>query len=78
TDMGLTSFMHNLLVELPNSRTQEYEADKIGLRLMSKACYDPKAAVEYVGQFGCLNALRRLKVEGESTSLQRIHQAPNV
>lgn len=34
------------LLELPNSRTQEIEADLIGLRLMSRACYDPRAAPE--------------------------------
>ncbi|KAF2150560.1 hypothetical protein K461DRAFT_244311 [Myriangium duriaei CBS 260.36] len=35
-DLGLTK---------PNSRTQESEADYIGLLIMSEACYDPRAAV---------------------------------
>lgn len=30
--------------ELPNSRTQEMEADQIGLQLAADACYDPRAA----------------------------------
>ena len=30
--------------ELPNSRTQESEADRIGLQLAAEACFDPKAA----------------------------------
>lgn len=33
------------LVNLPNSRTAEYEADKIGIELAAKAGYDPHAAV---------------------------------
>ena len=30
--------------ELPNSRTQETEADEIGLTISARACYDPRAA----------------------------------
>ena len=37
----------NLGVILPYSRAQEYEADHIGLILMSKAGYDPKSAVSF-------------------------------
>lgn len=34
----------NLLRELPHSRTQELEADHIGMHLAARACYDPAAA----------------------------------
>jgi len=34
-------------VLLPYSRTQEYEADRVGLILMAKAGYDPEAAVGF-------------------------------
>lgn len=34
----------SLFRELPNSRTQELEADEIGLLLAADACYDPRAA----------------------------------
>ncbi len=34
----------NLLSELPHSRTQELEADHIGMHLAARACYDPAAA----------------------------------
>jgi predicted Zn-dependent protease len=33
-----------LVVNLPNSRTAEKEADRIGIELAAKAGYDPKAA----------------------------------
>jgi predicted Zn-dependent protease len=32
-----------ILAELPNSRTQETEADEIGMYLAAQACYDPSA-----------------------------------
>lgn len=32
-----------ILGELPNSRTQETEADQIGMRLAAEACFDPEA-----------------------------------
>ncbi|EKV12991.1 T-complex protein 1, theta subunit, putative [Penicillium digitatum PHI26] len=41
-----SSFLLNLMYGLPNSRTQEAEADNIGLMMMSKACFNPEAAVK--------------------------------
>ncbi|KAJ5755433.1 hypothetical protein N7533_004976 [Penicillium manginii] len=41
----LSSMMVNLMWSLPNSRTQEAEADHMGLMMMAKACFDPSAAV---------------------------------
>ena len=42
----LTLFLpaSNLLRELPHARTQESEADHIGIHLAAEACYDPRAA----------------------------------
>ena len=34
----------NLLHDLPHSRENESEADRIGVELSARACYDPKAA----------------------------------
>ncbi|KAL4873092.1 hypothetical protein BDV12DRAFT_182713 [Aspergillus spectabilis] len=41
----IPSIVLNLMYSLPNSRTQEAEADNIGLMMMSKACFNPEAAV---------------------------------
>lgn len=43
--MGLYGIGANVGFVLPHSRTQEYEADKLGLRFMAMAGYDPRAAV---------------------------------
>ncbi|KAF8321362.1 hypothetical protein DL93DRAFT_2093982 [Clavulina sp. PMI_390] len=43
---GINRLGLSLLLTLPNSRTQESEADAIGLRLMSKACFDPREAAQ--------------------------------
>jgi predicted Zn-dependent protease len=45
-DFGITNLISTLLLELPNSRTQEYEADTIGMQLTAKSCFDPQAAME--------------------------------
>jgi len=43
---GFSRIITTLLLELPNSRTQELEADKIGIRMSARACFDPGAAAE--------------------------------
>ena len=41
----MTHFLLSLILEKPNSRAMESEADYIGLLMMAQACYNPKAAV---------------------------------
>ncbi|KAF5312364.1 hypothetical protein D9619_002675 [Psilocybe cf. subviscida] len=55
-DMGLSNLLQTYLLELPNSRKQETEADIIGLRLMSKACYDPAASPKMFGRLAQLES----------------------
>ncbi|RMZ90736.1 hypothetical protein DV736_g2035, partial [Chaetothyriales sp. CBS 134916] len=43
---GLAQSLADLLLTLPNSRTQEIEADHIGLLIMAESCYPPAAAVD--------------------------------
>jgi predicted Zn-dependent protease len=44
-----------LLGELPHSRAQESEADRIGLIYMAQAGYPPEAAVDFWRRFGDFN-----------------------
>lgn len=43
-DIGLSRAALTLLLSLPNSRKTELEADYLGLRIMSRACFDPAEA----------------------------------
>lgn len=49
--MRVFNFAYGLVTDvgvmLPYSRTQEYEADRIGLILMAKAGYDPRGALSF-------------------------------
>jgi predicted Zn-dependent protease len=54
TNTNLAGIALMALVALPNSRTQELEADLVGLRLMSTACFDPEAVVKCVRYLGVL------------------------
>lgn len=42
---GLANSLGSLLLSMPNSRTQEMEADHIGLLMMAESCYDPNSAI---------------------------------
>jgi predicted Zn-dependent protease len=43
--MDMAGLAYNVTVGLPNSRTHEVEADRIGIELAARAGFDPKAAV---------------------------------
>ncbi len=43
--VDMASLAYNLTFGLPNSRTHETEADRIGVELAARAGYDPRAAV---------------------------------
>jgi predicted Zn-dependent protease len=43
--MDMAGLAYNVTVGLPNSRTHETEADRMGIELAARAGYDPKAAV---------------------------------
>ncbi len=70
-DLWLTAFGLGAQVGLllPYSRTQEYEADQIGLILTARAGYDPRAAVPF---------WERMRAQGETQFLEFLstHPAP--
>lgn len=49
-DIGISQLFVNLVYSLPGSRSQEEEADYIGLLMMAESCYDPSAAVGLWGR----------------------------
>ena len=52
---------------LPYSRTQEYEADKIGLILTARAGYDPREAVKF---------WKRMKSQGSNNTIEFLSTHP--
>ncbi|CAJ1954381.1 unnamed protein product [Cylindrotheca closterium] len=57
----------SLLREMPNSRTQEFEADRIGMHLASRACFDPRAAQHF---------FKKMKQEEEKGKRSRNSRPP--
>jgi len=43
----LSNVISNLFFSLPNGRTQELEADHIGLLMMAESCFDPEGAAAF-------------------------------
>lgn len=48
----------NVMFTLPNSRTHEIEADRIGVELAARAGYDPRAAITLWQKMGALGGAR--------------------
>ncbi|KLO12114.1 hypothetical protein SCHPADRAFT_941515 [Schizopora paradoxa] len=75
-DFGISRLATTFLLELPNSRTQELEADRVGLRMMARACYDPRASPDMFERLGKLeNSKGRLNMDflyTHPTSMTRI------
>ncbi|VDC06658.1 unnamed protein product [Peniophora sp. CBMAI 1063] len=59
---GAGGLLTSLIMNLPNSRKKELEADQVGLRLAANACFDPKAAPEVFERLGELE--RKMGMSG--------------
>jgi len=70
-DVGVARVLTTFLLDLPNSRTQELEADAIGLKLSAKACYNPEAAPEMFNRMGQLE-----KAQGKRLNVDFLYTHP--
>ena len=52
---GLYGVASGVGLELPHSRDQESEADRVGLRYMARAGYDPESALDFWQRFAAYN-----------------------
>jgi len=50
--LGLTRSVSQLVLELPNSRIKELEADRIGVLITARACFDPAGAATVQRRLG--------------------------
>ncbi|KAF8523685.1 peptidase family M48-domain-containing protein [Hysterangium stoloniferum] len=50
--LGLTRSVSQLVLELPNSRVKELEADRIGVQITARACFDPAGATTVQRRLG--------------------------
>ena len=57
-----------LALSLPYSRTMEYEADEIGMRLLTGACFDPDAGPRMMSTLEAFAVERRRLTERESAT----------
>ena len=70
----LTEHMAQRWIMLPHSRTQEYEADHIGLVLSAKAGYNPNAALRFWEKFSALKSNRPEYTSTHPTAKHRIEK----
>ena len=69
-----TDHMISRWIMLPHSRTQEYEADHIGLVLSAKAGYDPKYALSFWEKFSSGKTNRPEYMSTHPTPIHRIEK----
>ena len=69
-----TDYMVSRWIMLPHSRTQEYEADHIGLVLSAKAGYNPKSALSFWKKFSLGKSNRPEYMSTHPTPAHRIEK----
>ena len=73
-DNRATDYMVGRWIMLPHSRTQEYEADHIGLVLSAKAGYNPNAALSFWKKFSAQKSNRPEYMSTHPTPAHRIEK----
>lgn len=79
-DVGVSRLLLTFMLQLPNSRKNESEADFIGLRLMSRACFDPTESSKMWQRMSASEGGKGLSVDFLSThpaNAKRIKQLEN-
>ncbi|KAK9236178.1 peptidase family M48-domain-containing protein [Lipomyces kononenkoae] len=72
------SALVSILLEMPASRQMESEADYIGLLMMSKACFDPRKAVDFWARMQKAESIQPMEFlsthPSSSTRIQQIKE----